>query len=178
MKLVKQATLLVLVMTFFTGLCYPLLVTAIANVLAPSSARGDSNLIGRDYDDPRYFWGRPSATAKRPYDATSSGGSNLGPLSEVLVEVVRARIAALHAAGDVGAPPVDLVTASGSGLDPHISPAAARYQAARVARLRGLPLEQVTRLIDAATEPPTLAIMGAARVHVLTLNRSLDDGEK
>jgi K+-transporting ATPase ATPase C chain len=169
--------MVLLLLTKVTGLGYPLLVTAIANVVSPNNARGDSTLIGRYFDDPRYFWGRPSATAKHPYDGSASSGSNLGPLSEALATAVKERVARLHAAGDVGPPPVDLVTASASGLDPHISPAAARYQAARVARLRGLPLAQVEALITAATERPTMGVLGATRVHVATLNRRLDHGE-
>ncbi|MEZ0312020.1 MAG: potassium-transporting ATPase subunit KdpC [Myxococcota bacterium] len=177
MKVVKQAALMLSVMTLVTGVLYPLVVTAIAHAIAPTNARGDATLIGRSYTDPRYFWGRPSATPEQPYNAKASSGSNHGPLSEALATAVKERIAALHAAGDVGAPPVDLVTASASGLDPHISPDAAHYQAPRVAKLRGMSLAQVEQMIGAATEAPTFAILGAPRVHVLELNQSLDNGD-
>ncbi len=177
MKIVRQAAMLLLTMTLITGVFYPFIITAIANIVAPNESMGDPRLIGRRYSDPRYFWGRPSATADSPYNALASSGSNLGPLSEALASAVRDRVAALHAAGDRGPPPTDLVTASASGLDPHISPAAAYYQAPRIANLRGLPLARLEALIARATETPTLAIFGASRVHVLTLNESLDNGE-
>lgn len=177
MKTLLQAARVMLVMTAITGLFYPLLVTAVAHMVSPTNARGDTMLIGRSSTDPRSFWGRPSATSEHPYNAMASGGSNLGPLSDTLTDAVAERVAALHAAGDVGPPPVDLVTASASGLDPHISPAAAHYQAARVARLRGLTLARVEELIAAATEGPTLGLLGAPRVHVVALNQSLDHGE-
>lgn len=177
MKIFKQATLMLLVLTALTGLVYPLVVTAIASLVSPRNARGDNDLIGKPFTEPRYFWGRPSATAKRPYDATTSSGSNLGPSSEALTTAVAERVAALHAAGDLGPPPVDLVTASGSGLDPHISPEAASYQAPRIARLRGIPIARVKQLIQAATEGPTLGVLGAPRVHVARLNQSLDGAE-
>lgn len=171
MKTIKQATLMLLALTALTGVAYPLTVTAIAHIVSPGNARGDTELIGKAVTDPRYFWSRPSACG---YDAKASSGSNLGPMSDALTTAVAERVAALHAAGDIGAPPVDLVTSSGSGLDPHISPQAARYQASRIARLRGIPVERVNELIDAATQPPTLGVLGAARVHVARLNQSLD----
>lgn len=172
------------------GLVYPLLVTAIAQGVMPRQANGSlilrnglpvgSELIGQAFDDPRYFWGRPSATAPVPYNAAASSGSNLGPSNDALVEAVRARIDALQAAQaafglDAAAPiPVDLVTASGSGLDPHISPAAAAYQAPRVAQARGLTEEQVRSLVDQYTEGRQLGLLGEPRVNVLKLNLALD----
>ena len=135
-----------------------------------------SALIGQPFEDPRYFWGRLSATTPASYNAAASSGSNLGPLSDALVDATKARRDALRAADPTTlAPiPVDLVTASASGLDPHISPAAAHYQAPRVARVRGMPLAQVRRLIDQHTEGRTLGVLGEPRVNVLALNRALD----
>ena len=172
------------------GLVYPLLVTAIAQGLMPRQANGSliqrnglpvgSELIGQAFDDPRYFWGRPSATGPVPYNAAASSGSNLGPSNKALVEVVQARIDALQAAqATAGLPaaapiPVDLVTASGSGLDPHISPAAAVYQAPRVARVRGLAEDQVRLLVNQYTEGRQLGLLGEPRVNVLKLNLALD----
>ena len=175
MKTLKQATLMLLVLTVLTGLAYPLAVTAIAHVAAPRNARGDTELIGKSFTDPRYFWGRPSATTARPYDASASSGSNLGPMSDALTTAVAQRVAALHAAGDEGPPPVGLVTASGSGLDPHISPEAARWQAPRIARLRALPQAEVEQLIARHTEGASLfGLIGEPRVNVLALNLALD----
>ncbi|HLK12937.1 MAG TPA: potassium-transporting ATPase subunit KdpC [Candidatus Binatia bacterium] len=183
---VRPALVMLALLTILTGLVYPLAVTALAQLLFPVQANGSlvmvdgravgSTLIGQPFDDPRYFWGRPSATAPAPYDAASSSGSNLGPLGDPLLDAVRGRLAALRAADpDNRAPvPVDLVTASASGLDPHISPAAARYQAPRVARLRGLTLAQVGALIDGCTERRQLGVLGEPRVNVLALNRALD----
>jgi K+-transporting ATPase ATPase C chain len=135
-----------------------------------------SRLIGQPFSDPKYFWGRPSATAPMPYNAGASGGSNQGPLNPALEDAVKARIAALKAAdpGNGAAIPVDLVTASGSGLDPHISPAAATYQVARVARVRGLAPEAVQQLVAAHTEGRQLGFLGEPRVNVLALNLALD----
>jgi len=135
-----------------------------------------STLIGQNFSDPAHFWGRLSATTPMPYNGASSGGSNLGPSNPALVEAVKARVAALREAdpGNTAAVPVDLVTASASGLDPHISPAAAHYQAPRVARLRQLSLEQVEQLIDAYTEEGWWGLMGEPRVNVLALNLALD----
>lgn len=172
-----------------TGLLYPAAVTGIARAVFPHEAAGSlieqggktvgSELIGQPFSDPKYFWGRLSATAPMPYNAAASVGSNLGPSNPALTDAARARIDALRAADpDNQAPvPVDLVTASGSGLDPHISPAAARYQAARVARLRGMPVEKVEALIAANTEGPGLAVFGEAAVNVLKLNLALDGGK-
>ncbi len=187
-----QAALLRPLLTVFaalsvlTGLLYPAVVTGLAQVLFPHQAAGSlivrdgttigSALIGQPFSEPRHFWGRLSATAPMPYNAAASGGSNLGPSNPALADAARARIEALRTAdpGNTAPVPVDLVTASGSGLDPHISPAAAEYQAARVARARGLPLEQVRQLIAAHTDRPALAVLGAAGVNVLRLNLALD----
>ncbi len=183
-----RATLVLLaVFTALTGIVYPAAVTAFARVLAPRQAGGSvvlregkavgSALIGQPFSDPRWFWGRPSATTPVPYDGRASAGSNLGPTNPALLEAVKARIAALRAAdpGNAASVPVDLVTASGSGLDPHISPAAALYQVPRVARARGLAEERVRALVEQRIEPPALTLLGAPRVNVLELNLALDD---
>lgn len=173
-------------LSLITGLAYPFLTTGIASAVFPSQAAGSlieqdgkvvgSALIGQSFTSPQYFWGRPSATAPMPYNAAASGGSNLGPRNPALTEAVQARIAALKAADpDNAAPiPADLVTASGSGLDPHISPAAAAYQADRVARARNLPRSEVDALIQAHTATPWLGVLGSPAVNVLTLNLALD----
>lgn len=173
--------------TILTGLIYPGLVTGIAQVLFPDEANGSvikgddgrrlgSELIGQSFDDPAYFWGRLSATGDYPYNGAASSGSNLGPLSDELTANVRARIDALHVAdpGNTAPIPVDLVTASGSGLDPHISVAAAAYQVGRVARERGLDVEIVEGLVEEHTEGRTAGILGEPRVNVLELNLALD----
>ncbi|MGT2489760.1 potassium-transporting ATPase subunit KdpC [Cupriavidus basilensis] len=176
------------VLSAITGLLYPGVITGISRAVFPHEAAGslivgDGKVIDRaDWPAvlrPRYFWGRLSATSPMPYNAAASAGSNLGPSNPALTDAARARIDALREAdpGNQAPVPVDLVTASGSGLDPHISPAAARYQAARVARLRGLPLERVQALITANTDGPLLAVMGDPVVNVLKLNLALD-GEK
>ena len=182
----RPALSLFVFMTLLTGLAYPLLVTGMAQWFFPEQAAGSliqydgqrvgSHLIGQSFNDPQYFWGRPSATAPMPYNAAASGGSNLGPLNPALVEAVKARVAALQAADPANrAPvPVDLVTASGSGLDPHISAAAAAYQIDRVARLRGLTAGQLRALVDQYTEGRQWGIFGEARVNVLELNLALD----
>ncbi|MDR0458701.1 MAG: potassium-transporting ATPase subunit KdpC [Burkholderiaceae bacterium] len=184
--LLRPALALFVLLTLITGLIYPLLITGIAQGLFPARANGSlvlrdgqavgSALIGQNFTGPGYFWGRPSATAPAPYNANASGGSNLGPANPALIEAVRARIAALRAAdpGNTAPVPIDLVTTSASGLDPHISAAAARYQAARVARSRGLPLTRVLQLVDAHTQQPWLGWLGEARVNVLQLNLALD----
>ncbi|MGY6270044.1 potassium-transporting ATPase subunit KdpC [Achromobacter denitrificans] len=173
-------------LSLVTGLAYPFLTSGIAAAVFPRQAAGSlikedgrlvgSELIGQSFSAPGYFWGRPSATEPMPYNAGGSGGSNLGPRNPALAEAIQARIAALKAADpDNAAPvPVDLVTASGSGLDPHISPAAAAYQTARVARARQLPREQVDALVRAHTEPPLAGVLGRPVVNVLALNLALD----
>jgi K+-transporting ATPase ATPase C chain len=174
------------VLTALTGVIYPLLVTGIARVAFPAAASGSlieahgravgSTLIGQPFDDPKYFWSRPSATSPQPYNAGASSGSNLGPLNPALVDAVTARVKALRNAdpGNVAPVPIDLVTASGSGLDPHISIAAAEFQLARVARVRGLPQEKLRALIDQNTEGRTFGVLGEPRVNILKLNLALD----
>lgn len=174
-------------LTVLTGAAYPLVVTGAAQALFAERANGSlvvrdgkpvgSDLIGQSFTQPGYFWGRPSATAPTPYNASASGGANLGPLNPALQDAVTARVAALRAAdpGNTAPVPVDLVTASASGLDPHISLAAARYQAGRVARARGLPPERVGALVEQHVEAPWLPLVGEASVNVLRLNLALDD---
>ncbi|UXY14915.1 potassium-transporting ATPase subunit KdpC [Chitiniphilus purpureus] len=186
MKLIRPAVTLFALLTLITGVAYPLAVTAIAEVGFKDEAHGSlivqdgrvlgSRLIGQSFTDPRYFWGRPSATAPMANNRAASGGSNLGPSNPALHDAVKARVAALRAAdpGNAAPVPVDLVTASASGLDPHISPAAAIYQASRIARLRGLPLARVEALIAAHTEGRQFGILGEPRVSVLELNLALD----
>jgi potassium-transporting ATPase KdpC subunit len=173
-------------LSLVTGLAYPALVALLGQVLFPFQATGSvivrdgkdvgSALIGQNFTDPGHFWGRISATTPQPYNGLASGGSNLGPTNPALLDSVKGRIDALHAADpDNHDPiPVDLVTASASGLDPEISPAAAGYQAARVARARGLPLERVQALINENARPRTFGLLGAPRVNVLALNLALD----
>ena len=182
----RPALRLLLVMTVLTGILYPLVVTGIVQVVFPHQAAGSlvnrqgqaigSSLIGQSFTAPEYFWSRLSATTPQPYNGTASGGSNLGPLNPALLDAVKARIAALRAAdpGNLAPVPVDLVTASASGLDPDISVAAAEYQAARVARARGLPVERVRALIAAHTAGRLFAVLGEPRVNVLELNLALD----
>lgn len=181
----KPAFLMLLAMTVLTGLAYPLAVTGFARLAFPGRADGSlivrdgkavgSALIGQPFDDPKYFWGRLSAAAPA-YNAGSSSGSNYGPLNPKLLDAAKARLEALRAADPTNkAPvPVDLVTASGSGLDPHVSPAAAYFQAARVARKRGLSEQQVRALIARRTEKRWLGLYGEPRVNVLELNLALD----
>lgn len=183
----RPALVSLVLLSAITGLLYPLAVTGVAQGLFPRQAAGSlievggktvgSELIGQNFTSPKYFWGRPSATGPMANNAALSGGSNQGPLNPALSDAVKARIEALRAAdpGNSAPVPVDLVTASSSGLDPHISMAAARYQAARVARERGLPLDKVQALIEAHTEPRDLLVLGEPRVHVLKLNLALDD---
>jgi K+-transporting ATPase ATPase C chain len=183
---VKPAIMMLLLLTVLTGLVYPLGITAMAQLLFPRQANGSliikdgrvvgSSLIGQPFTDPKYFWSRPSATAPFPYNAAASSGSNLGPTNEALVKAVEARIDALKAADpdNTRRIPVDLVTSSGSGLDPHISPAAAEYQLQRVARLRGMEEQIIRRLVDEQTEGRQWGILGEPRVNVLMLNLALD----
>jgi potassium-transporting ATPase KdpC subunit len=182
----RAALVSLIVLTVVTGIVYPLVVTGIAQVLFPRQANGSlivkdgkvvgSSLIGQPFDDPKYFWGRPSATSPFPYNAASSSGSNLSPTNPDLVKAVQGRVDALRAAdpGNTVPVPVDLVTASGSGLDPHISPAAALYQVSRVARERKLEPQAVRQLIDQHTEGRFLGLLGEPRVNVLELNLALD----
>ncbi|MBU6249291.1 MAG: potassium-transporting ATPase subunit KdpC [Xanthomonadaceae bacterium] len=185
-KLLRPSLLMLLVMTVITGVLYPLAVTGLAQAMFPRQADGSlivrdghvigSRLIGQPFDDPRYFWGRPSATSPQPYNGAASAGSNLGPTNPALADAVRQRIAALHAAdpGNTQPVPVDLVTASASGLDPQISPAAARYQLSRVARARHLDVARVRQLVAAHTQGRWLGLFGEPRVNVLALNLALD----
>lgn len=184
--IVRPALVLFVLLSALTGLIYPMAVTGVAKAAFPDQAAGSlvvldgttvgSKLIGQNFSDPKHFWGRPSATAPQPYNASASGGSNQGPLNPALTDAVKARVEALRAADpdNVAPVPVDLVTASASGLDPDISPAAAQYQAARVARVRGMPLAQVQSLIDRNTQQPLLGFLGEPRVNVLALNIALD----
>lgn len=184
--LVRPAVSLFLLLSAVTGLAYPLAVTGIARAVFPEQAAGSliledgqvvgSALVGQHFSDPKHFWGRPSATAPQPYNAAASSGSNLGPLNPALLAAVETRLAALRAAdpGNARAVPVDLVTASASGLDPHISPAAALWQVPRVARARGLPEAQVRSLVEGQAEGRQWWLLGEPRVNVLKLNLALD----
>jgi K+-transporting ATPase ATPase C chain len=184
--LFRPALMVLLVLTLLTGILYPLAVTGISQLFFPSQANGSlvfrnqqpigSALIGQSFDDPKYFWGRLSATGTIPYNAAASSGSNLGPSNPALLEAVRARVDALKKADPINDQPipVDLVTASASGLDPHISIAAAYYQAGRVARMRGISEEQVLSLVKQYTEPVQMGVLGEPRVNVLLLNIALD----
>ena len=186
LSLVRPAILLLVLFTLLTGIAYPTVITAIATVGFPSQAHGSlvyhgdrivgSELIGQPFDDPGYLWGRPSATAGYPYNAEASTGSNLGPSNPALHDAVAARVQALRAADPENhdAIPIDLVTASASGLDPHISPAAAYYQVPRIARARGLSAETVRTLIAAHITERTFRVLGEPRVNVLLVNLALD----
>lgn len=186
MSHLRPAVLLLLLLTLLTGLAYPLLTTALANWLFSPQAHGSliyaegravgSALIGQPFSHDNYFWGRPSATSAAPYNTLASGGSNLAGSNPALDQALADRIAALRAAhpDSPAAVPVDLVTASGSGLDPHISPEAARWQIPRIARVRHLPPATLERLVAAQTETPFPALLGEPVVNVLELNRALD----
>jgi K+-transporting ATPase ATPase C chain len=183
----RPAIVLLLILTAITGIVYPLVVTGIDQIAFPNQANGSllvrdgkvvgSSLIGQSFSDPKHFWSRPSATAPQPYNGAASSPSNLGPLNPTLTDGIKSRIDALEAADPTNkAPiPVDLVTASGSGLDPDISLAAANYQAPRVARERGLQLQEVQALIASHTRNRWLGLFGEPRVNVLELNLALDD---
>lgn len=184
--LVRPAIVLLALFTLITGVAYPLFVTGVAQAAFPVQANGSlvrrggvvvgSTLVGQAFSDPRHFWGRPSATRPAPYDGRASGGSNLGPSNPALVAAVAARVAALRAAdpGNEAPVPVDLVTASASGLDPHVSVAAALWQVPRVARARGVHEAEVRALVAEHTEGRTLGVLGEPRVDVVTLNLALD----
>ena len=189
LKQLRAAIIMLALMTVLTGLIYPAAITGIAQVIFPQQANGSlivkngqvvgSSLIGQSFDDPRYFWSRLSATAPFPYNASTSGGSNLGPTNGVLTQTVQSRIDALRKAdpGNTAPVPVDLVTASGSGLDPHISPAAAEYQVARVARARNMDVAAVRQLVTQNTTGRFLGIIGEPVVNVLQLNLALDQAQ-
>lgn len=183
----RAALVALLLLTLLTGVAYPLAVTGVARVFFAKQAAGSmivtssgtpqgSTLIGQPFDDPRYFWGRLSATTPGPYNAGASTGSNLGPTNPALLDAAKARVKALRDADPANAAPipVDLVTASGSGLDPDISPAGALYQVSRVAKIRGMQEQRVRALVDAHTVGPDLGVFGEPRVNVLALNMALD----
>ncbi len=185
-RTIRNTVMSLLLFTLITGVIYPLVVTGVARVLFPHQANGSiitkdgkavgSELLGQEFSDPKYFWGRLSATTPYPYNGGSSTGSNLGPNNPDLMKAVQARIDALHAADPANTAkiPVDLVTASGSGLDPHISPAAAEYQANRVAAARGMPEADVRNAIAQHTGGRFLGLIGEPVVNVLALNLALD----
>lgn len=186
MKQIRPALVSLALLSLVTGVAYPLAVTAVAQIVFPRQANGSlvvdggrvvgSSLIGQPFADPRYFWGRLSATALVAYNGAASSGSNYGPMSTMLTDAAHRRVEALKRVDSANAAPVpvDLVTASGSGLDPHISPAAAAYQAARVARARGLPESSVRELVAAHTHGRQLGMLGEPVVDVLALNLALD----
>jgi K+-transporting ATPase ATPase C chain len=186
MSQLRPALVLFALFTGLTGLVYPAVITGIAQLIFPHQANGSlivrdghvvgSELIGQPFSDPAYFWSRLSATGPVPYNGAASTGSNLGPTNPTLAEAVKARVDELRAAdpSQTGPIPVDLITASGSGLDPHISPAAARYQAGRVAAARGRLAEEIQSLVDRYTAGRTLGLLGEPRVNVLLLNLALD----
>lgn len=190
LTLARPAASLFVALTLITGIAYPLAVTAIAQLAFPEAAAGSlidkdgkalgSRLIGQNFSDPGHFWGRPSATATLPYNASASGGSNLGPLNPALTDAVKERIETLKAAdpGNSQAIPADLVTASASGLDPHISPAAAHYQVERVARARNIDVARLKALVARHTEERQWGVFGQARVNVLELNLALDSASR
>jgi potassium-transporting ATPase KdpC subunit len=185
-NLFRPVLVLFAALTVITGIIYPVVVTALGQAVFPHQANGSliekdgkpvgSERIGQQFDAPYYFWGRLSATTPNPYNAQNSSGSNLGPTNPALADEVKGRLAALHDVDptDTAPVPVDLVTSSGSGLDPDISPAAAAYQAARVAKARGLPLDQVQHLIAQYTSGRQFGVLGEPRVNVLKLNLALD----
>jgi K+-transporting ATPase ATPase C chain len=183
---IRPAVVLFILLSIITGVAYPLVTTALGKWLLPTQANGSliekdgkiigSSLIGQNFTEPKYFWGRPSATGPYPNNASASSGSNQGPLNPALAEVVKSRVSTLKAAdpNNTLPIPVDLVTASASGLDPHISPAAAAYQASRVAKVRGLSASSIQALIDDNTEGRQWGVFGEPRVNVLKLNIALD----
>lgn len=185
--IIRPAVIVFALLTLVTGIIYPLIVTGIAAVAFPHQAQGSiitrngkavgSELIGQNFSDSKYFWSRPSATAPQPYNGTASNGSNLGPLNPALIDAVKERMQRLQQAdpGNKAPIPVDLVTASGSGLDPHISVAAAQYQLGRVARARGLSVSRLQGILASHTQGSLAGILGEPRVNVLELNLALDD---
>jgi len=185
-QIIRPAVMMMVVMTVLTGVVYPLVVTGVAQVVFPDQANGSliledgkpvaSSLIGQGFDDPKYFWSRPSATGPYAYNASASSGSNLGPIESNLTNAFQARIDTLKQAypGNEKPIPVDLITASASGLDPHISPAAGEYQVSRVAKARGMDESAVRELLGKHTENRTLGLLGEQRVNVVTLNLALD----
>jgi K+-transporting ATPase ATPase C chain len=183
-RVLWPAFALLVVLTVITGVAYPALVTAVAQVAFPRQANGSlivvdgttvgSSLIGQAFSDDKYVWGRPSAAGKDGYDASGSAGSNLGPTSQALIDRITADVDRVRAANGGGPVPVDLVTTSASGLDPDISPAAAEYQVARVATARGMSEDDVRAAVARHTEQPLLGFLGEPRVHVLELNMDLD----
>jgi K+-transporting ATPase ATPase C chain len=190
MNQIRPAVMMLVWLSLVTGVAYPLLVTGIAQAIFSAQASGSlivrdgkavgSSLIGQSFDDPKYFWGRISATTPFAYNAAASTGSNLGPLNPSLHAAAKARLDALRAAdpGNAAPVPVDLATASGSGLDPHISPAAALYQVPRVARARGLDPTPMRHLVERHIEGRQFGILGEPRVNVLRLNLALDDAAR
>jgi K+-transporting ATPase ATPase C chain len=184
--IVRPALVTFAVLTALTGIAYPLLVTGVAQLAFADQAAGSlilrdgkpigSSLIGQNFSDPKYVWGRPSATSPQPYNGSNSGGSNQGPLNPALTDAVKGRIEALRAADpdNVARVPIDLVTASASGLDPHLSVAGALFQAGRVAKARQLPVSQVQQLIERHSEGRLFGLLGEPRVNVLQLNLALD----
>jgi len=183
---IRPCLVLFALLTLITGVAYPALITVIAQVVFHDQANGSvvmqdgraigSRLIGQSFDDAKYCWGRPSATGPMGYNSSASSGSNLGPTNPALLDAIKGRVEAILAAHpDQNSPiPVDLVTASGSGLDPHISPAAAEYQVARIAKVRGLSEDKVREVVILNTEGRSLGVLGEPRVNVLQLNLSLD----
>ena len=187
LKQLRTSVLAIVMLIVGTGLLYPLAITAIGQTLFPKTANGSmiyrqdgkpigSSLIGQPFDDPKYFWSRPSATGPFPYNAAASSGSNLGPTNEMLLKSIHDRVDALHKVdpNNTAPIPVDLVTASASGLDPHITPAAALYQVNRVARLRGIPAAGLREMIDRHTQARLFGLLGEPGVNVLELNLELD----
>lgn len=188
-QIIRPTLVFMVVMTVLTGVIYPLLITGIAQVVFPAQANGSlipagdkfvgSSLIGQPFDDPKYFWSRPSATGPYPYNASASSGSNLGPIEPNLTGAFQSRVDALQQADPDNKQriPVDLITASSSGLDPHISPAAAEYQIPRVAKTRGLNEAKVRSLVAQHTELRTFGLLGEDRVNVVELNLDLDQAQ-